>query len=159
MVFARVQAQPATQNHRQDGACAGEQQRVPKPLCNEYSHRLRIGKGITQVSMKQIDDVFPQLHMKRLIQAKLNGQRLNHILRNRIGSGQNSHGVTRSQLDNQKVYDDDYEYNKECRNHLFQNIPLHLRASLCHNEHQTGAGKCGACLVKASLAYSITTFA
>ena len=29
MVFARVQAQPATQNHRQDGACAGEQQRVP----------------------------------------------------------------------------------------------------------------------------------
>ena len=103
MVFARVQAQPATQNHRQDGACAGEQQRVPKPLCNEYSHRLRIGKGITQVSMKQIDDVFPQLHMKRLIQAKLNGQRLNHILRNRIGSGQDSHGITRSQLDNQKV--------------------------------------------------------
>ena len=109
--------------------------------------------------MEQIDDVFPQLHMKRLIQAKLNGQRLNHILRNRIGSGQNSHGVTRSQLDNQKVYDDDYEYNKECRNHLFQDIPLHLRASLCHNEHQTGAGTCGACLVKASLAYSITTFA
>ena len=53
----------------------------------------------------------------------------------------------------------DFEYNKECRNHLFQDIPLHLRASLCHNEHQTGAGKCGACLVKASLAYSITTFA
>ena len=40
MVFARVQAQPATQNYRQDGACAGEQQRVPKPLCNEYRHRL-----------------------------------------------------------------------------------------------------------------------
>ena len=113
MIFTRIQAQPAAQDHRQKGAGAGKEQRVAEAFADQHTDRLRIGEGGAQIAVKEVEDILAQLDMEGLIQTELDGHGLHDLFRKRIIARQDPHRIARRKFDDGEVQNDDHHHNQK----------------------------------------------
>ena len=113
-----------------------EQERRRHAAQDERGHGFPIEEGGAEVAAQNLPEVDEKLHAERLVQPELRPD-VGHVLRCGRVARQNVNGITRREVDQAEVEDDDEETDRQEPTQAREDVALH---ALPDSPHSSGGG-------------------